>query len=69
MSLLFPVAKTRRIDLQPTQRVVSADLLATAVTCIADLIGHIDQRVMQQEERITVDVAKQVMRQLAGDVT
>lgn len=59
---------TRRINLHPTDRVVSADLLATAITCIADLIGHIDRRVMQHEERITVEVARQVMGMLSGDV-
>lgn len=69
MSILFPEAQTRRIYLGPTERVVSADLLATAITCIADLIGHIDRRLMQHEEGITVEVARKVMGLLAGDET
>lgn len=66
---------TRRINLHPTDRVVSADLLATAITCIADLIGHIEGsgrnggRVMQSDERISVDCARKVMRLLIGDET
>lgn len=67
--------QTRRVNLAPTERVVSADLLATAVTCIADLLGHIEGigrnggRVMQSDERISVDCARKVMRLLIGDDT
>lgn len=73
MSILFPEAQTRRIYLGPTERVVSADLLATAITCIADLMGHIEGtgrnggRVMQFDERITIESARKVIKLLIGD--
>lgn len=66
---------TRRINLGPTDRLISADMLATAIACIADLVGHIQGdgrnggRVMQQDERLTVERARELMTLLAGDVT
>lgn len=60
---------TRRINLGPSDRVVSADLIATAITCIADFVGHAQARAIQQDEQITVDEARKVMALLAGDET
>lgn len=70
MSMIFASADSRKVTVGPNDRVVTAELLATAITCIADLVGQIEGagktggRVMQFEERIAVDVAKQVKEML-----
>lgn len=73
MSMIFATADSRKVTVGPNHRVISADHMAAAIVCIADLVGHLQGagksggRVMQQDERIAVDVAKQVMRMLSGD--
>lgn len=67
MSMIFASPDSRKVTIAIDEVVVKVDLLATAISCIADLVGHIQGRIMQQEERIAVDVAKQVMTALMGE--
>lgn len=42
MSMIFATPDSRKVTVGPNDRVVTADLLATAITCIAYLVGHIE---------------------------
>lgn len=67
MSMIFASPDSRKVTIGIDEVVVKVDLLATAISCIADLVSHIQGRIMQQDERIAVDVAKQVMTALMGE--